>query len=201
MRWFLYLSLFLIFFKNLYGGRIIQLKDFLCGCEYCETVNAGEPLDIGRHMIMCYSWRDSTMKTMQVMEAMKKEKELTDKYGIPIEETLPSYAVPNRKDIQAKEIIVEEPKTIHNDYSWKEDDLHGWSYSTTAQHILNHEGWIYSENLEWIWSFGEERNFVYSMDYGWLYAMRFKSYRILYWYDKRIWMLASSFPLKHLKHL
>ena len=88
----------LLFASSLLAKRYYpQVKDFLCGCDYCETVHAGEPLDIGYHMMHCHSWRDSTLKTIRIMEQMKKEKELKDKYGIPIEDTLPSYAVPKKQ--------------------------------------------------------------------------------------------------------
>ena len=69
----------LLFLANIsFAGRIIQLKDFLCGCEYCVTVPTQEPLDIGRHMIMCHSSREATLKTLAIMEATKKPK-LEDK--------------------------------------------------------------------------------------------------------------------------
>ena len=176
-----------------YARYVIQLKDFLCGCEHCETVSTSEPLDIGRHMISCHSWRDSTLKTMRIMEQMKKEKELEDQYGIPIEDTLPSYAVPKKEEKKVEEKISEEPKTIHNDHKWREHDLHGWNYSATAQNLPNSEGWIYREDLEWVWTFSEKENFLYSIDYGWFYAMRYKDHRLLYWYDRRYWHLANDF--------
>ena len=176
-----------------YARYVIQLKDFLCGCEHCETVSTSEPLDIGRHMIMCHSWRESTMKTIRIMEQMKKEKELEDQYGIPIEDTLPTYSVPKKQETKVEEKILEEPKTIHNDHTWREHDLHGWNYSATAQNLPNSEGWIYREDLEWVWTFSEKENFLYSVDYGWFYAMKYQNYRLLYWYDRRYWLLANDF--------
>jgi len=177
-----------------YARYVIQLKDFLCGCDHCETVSTSEPLDIGRHMIMCHSWRESTMKTIRIMEQMKKEKELEDQYGIPIEDTLPTYHVPKKNEkSQVEENFSEEPKTIHNDHTWREHDIHGWNYSATAQNLPNSEGWIYREDLKWVWTFSEKENFLYSMDYGWFYAMRYKDHRLLYWYDRKYWLLASDF--------
>ena len=183
----------LVFPCIVYARTIIQLKDFLCGCEYCETVSTSEPLDIGRHMIRCHSWRDATLKTMNIMEQMKKEKELEDKYGIPIEDTLPSYAVPKKQEKKVEEIFSEEPKTIHNDHTWREHDLHGWNYSATAQNLPNSEGWIYREDIKWVWTFSEKENFLYSIDYGWFYAMRYQNHRLLYWYDRKYWLLANEF--------
>ena len=172
---------------------IVQLKDFLCDCEYCETVSTSEPLDIGRHMISCHSWRDATIKTMRIMEQMKKEKELEDQSGIPIEDTLPALVVPKKRETKIEEKITEKPKTIHNDHTWREHDLHGWNYSATAQNLPNSEGWIYREDIKWVWTFSEEENFLYSIDYGWFYAMRYQNYRLLYWYDRRYWLLAETF--------
>ncbi len=189
----LFLVLFLLLVSTASAAYVIQLKDFLCGCEYCETVSTSEPLDIGRHMISCHSWRDATLKTMRIMEEMKKEKELEDQYGIPIEDTLPSYAVPKKKETKVEENFSEEPKTIHNDHEWRQDDLHGWNYSATAQSLPNSEGWIYREDLEWVWKFSEKENFLYSIDHGWFYATKYKEYRLLYWYDRRYWLLANDF--------
>ena len=184
----------LLFASSLLAKRYYpQVKDFLCGCDYCETVHAGEPLDIGYHMMHCHSWRDSTLKTIRIMEQMKKEKELKDKYGIPIEDTLPSYAVPKKQEKKVEEIFSEEPKTIHNDHTWREHDLHGWNYSATAQNLPNSEGWIYREDIKWVWIFSENENFLYSIDYGWFYAMRYQNHRLLYWYDRRYWLLANDF--------
>ena len=183
----------LVFPCIVYARTIIQLKDFLCGCEYCETVQTGEPLDIGRHLLSCHSWRQSTINTMNIMEQMKKEKELDDQYGIPIEDTLPMYSVPKKQEKKVEEIFSEEPKTIHNDHTWREHDLHGWNYSATAQNLPNSEGWIYREDIKWVWTFSEKENFLFSIDYGWFYAMRYQNHRLLYWYDRRYWLLANDF--------
>lgn len=191
---FLLITVALLIMPNFaYARTAIQLKDFLCGCEHCETVSKSEPLDIGRHLISCHSWRDATLKTMRIMEQMKKEKELEDQYGIPIEDTLPSYAVPKKQETKIEEIFSEEPKTIHNDHTWREHDLHGWNYSATAQNLPNSEGWIYREDIKWVWTFSDKENFLYSIDYGWFYAMRYQNYRLLYWYDRRYWLLANDF--------
>ena len=62
---------------NLFAGRYYpQVKDFICGCEYCETVHVGQPLDIGYHMMHCHSWRESTLKTMKIMELMIFQRDL-----------------------------------------------------------------------------------------------------------------------------
>ena len=127
------------------------------------------------------------------MQEMKQQK-LNDKHGIPIEDTLPKFNIPNKNDIpEVEEKILEEPKTIHNDYEWRTHELHGWNYSASAQHILNNEGWIYREDIKWVWTFSEKKNFLYSVDYGWFYAMSYNNHRLLYWYDRKYWLLANDF--------
>lgn len=116
------------------------------------------------------------------MEEMKRG----DKNGTPIEDTLPTYRVPNKTDAPTAE-------TIRNDYKWREHEIHGHVFSTTAQHVLNDEGWIYRDDLEWVWVFGSDQSFLYSVDYGWFYAMAYRSHRLLYWYDRRYWLLAGEF--------
>jgi hypothetical protein len=170
-------------------SAIVQIQDFLCGCEYCVTVNTSEPLQVGRHMIMCHSWRESTMKTFQIMQEMKQQK-LNNEKGIPIEETLPNIDIPQRDD---PPIVKSEPQTIHNDYQWRVHEDHGWTYSTTSQHTLNIEGWLYREDLKWVWLFGDDREFMYSVGHGWFYSLNHNNHRLLYWYDRRYWLLASDF--------
>lgn len=173
-----------------HAGTIVQIKDFLCGCDYCVTVNTSEPLDVSRHMIMCHSWRDATMKTMKIMEEMKQQK-IDDMQGEHIQDTLPTFKVPERND--STPIVKSEPQTIHNDYQWRAHEDHGWTYSTTSQHTLNFEGWLYREDLKWVWLFGDDREFMYSVEHGWFYALRHNNHRLLYWYDRKYWLLANDF--------
>ena len=77
--------IFILFFflnLNLRARYAPQIKDFLCGCDYCETVLPGEPLVIGRHMIMCDSWRESTMNTFRIMQEMKQQKSAANEYDV-----------------------------------------------------------------------------------------------------------------------
>ena len=178
---YLFASIVFLCFYKLEAGRIIQLKDFLCGCEYCNTVPTGEPLDIGRHMIMCHSWRDATLKTMEIMEQMKK----------------PDVKIEKREEQTKNKIIREEADehvNIYNDYMWRQENiLHGWSYSTTHQTFSLEDMWLYLEDFGWTWTFGQEKAFLYTEHNGWIYLMLYKNTRILYWYDRRIWMTVSRF--------
>ena len=173
-----------------------QVKDFLCGCDYCETVHAGEPLDIGYHMMNCHSWRKSMIKTMKMMEESKP-----DPFGIPVRDTLPDYSKKNfseePKNVHKVDTTIKEPQLSiiddpYNDYEWRYIDNHGWTYSTTIQSTSN-DTWIYREDLGWVFSFGFEQNFLYSEDHGWFYTMRYNDLNILYWYDRRYWLYAHDF--------
>ena len=173
-----YVLVFLLLIIKTKAGTIIQLKDFLCGCEYCVTVPTQEPLDIGRHMIMCHSWRDATLKTMKIMEQMKKPE-------IKIKKR---EEKPDNKKIKEQ---LDEHVDIYNDYKWRKDEAYGWTYSTTYQTMNLKDMWRYLEDLGWVWSFGREKKFLYSENHGWIYNTIYKSKRVLYFYDRRIWMLAS----------
>ena len=187
----------LLIVGNLFGGRYYpQIEDFLCGCDYCETVHAGEPLDIGYHMMNCHSWRKSMIKTMKMMEESKP-----DPFGIPVRDTLPDYSKKNfseePKNVHKVDTNIKEPKLSviddpYNDYEWRYIDNHGWTYSTTIQSTSN-DTWIYREDLGWVFSFGVEQNFLYSEDHGWFYTMRYNDLNILYWYDRRYWLYAHDF--------
>ena len=152
------------------------MKDFLCGCEYCITVNQGEPLDISSHMIRCHSWKKGMQKTMEIMQRTKK---------------------PNVKVIKKEKEIIKTNKDSHvdiyNDYKWNKDEAYGWTYSTTYQDMNLRDMWRYLDDLGWVWIFGREKNFLYSEKYGWLYLMRYQGSRIAYWYDRRIWSLLRNF--------
>ncbi len=178
---YLFASIVFLSFYKLEAGRIVQLVDFLCGCEYCETINPTEPLDIGRHFITCHSWRDATLKTMEIMEQMKK----------------PDVKIEKREEQTKNKIIREEADehvNIYNDYMWRQESiLHGWSYSTTHQAFSLEDMWLYLEDFGWTWTFGQEKAFLYTEHNGWIYLMLYKNTRILYWYDRRIWMTVSRF--------
>ena len=127
------------------------------------------------------------------MQEIQQQK-LNDKHGIPIENTLPTYSVPSKhEETVIEENFSQKPKTIHNDHVWRVHDLHGWNYSATAQNLPNSEGWIYREDLKWVWKFAEKEKFLYSVDFGWFYTMRYRSYKLLYWYDRKYWLMASDF--------
>ena len=172
-----------------------QIEDFLCGCDYCETVNPSEPLDIGYHMMQHQAWRDGLIKTMDLMNRKP------DPFGIPVRDTLPDYSRKNfseePKNVHKVDTTIKEPKLSiiddpYNDYEWRYIDNHGWTYSTTIQ-STTHDTWIYREDLGWVFSFGIEANFLYSEEHGWFYTMQYNDRNILYWYDRRYWLYAHDF--------
>ena len=182
---------------NLFASRYYpQIEDFLCGCNYCESVNKHEPLDIGYHMTRCHTWSKSMQKTMKIMEERKP-----DPFGIPARDMLPD---PSRKNFSEEpnnvhkvDTTLKEPKLEiiydpYDDYEWRYIDNHGWTYSTTIQ-SSTHDTWIYREDLGWVFSFGIEANFLYSEEYGWFYSMWYNDRYILYWYDRRYWLYAHDF--------
>ena len=187
----------LVIVCNLFAGRYYpQVTDFLCGCDYCETVLPGEPLDIGYHMMRCHSWRKSMLKTMKIMQESKP-----DPFGIPVRDTLPDYSRKNFSEepnnVHKVDTNIKEPKLSiiddpYNDYEWRYIDNHGWTYSTTIQSTTN-DTWIYREDLGWVFSFGVEQNFLYSEEHGWFYTMRYNDRNVLYWYDRRYWLYAHDF--------
>ena len=175
-----------------------QMKDFLCGCEYCETVDTGEPLDIGGHMIRCHSWRKGMQKTMELMLQSQAKldaptHQITDQPKIEIEIRAEQ---PNEIEENFLGETLDNVDNPYSDYTWKETELHGWAYATTNQVNFNKDQWIHLEDLGWVWSMANPRNFTYSYDYGWIYTILYQKTRVLYWYDRRRWLLAKDFRKK-----
>jgi hypothetical protein len=77
-------------------------------------------------------------------------------------------------------------------YSWVEDDLYGWTYSSRAEINIELDKWVYLQNLGWVWSPSFNKSFIYSYIYGWIYVKRYLNYRVGYLYDRRIWNLLSN---------
>ena len=178
--------LMMLSLKLTYGEIGIQMNDLLCGCEYCETVDKGFPLDIASHMIRCHSWRLAMQRTMELMrqtEQPKIEVEIRAEEPKKIEENFLGENLTNEID-------------PYKDYTWKETELHGWAYATTNQVNFNKDQWIHLEDLGWVWSMANPRNFTYSYDYGWIYTILYRNSRVLYWYDRRMWLLAKDFRKK-----
>lgn len=171
--------MFLIFTWWCDARTIIQLKDFLCGCEYCETVSTSEPLDIGRHMIMCHSWRDATLKTMRIMEEMRQAE---------IKQPEPTIEVP---EIIEQSSTRTDPETGIT-YDWQHNDQFGMVFADVGNVRLDADQWLYLEHVEWVWMMGGQRDFLFSYDHGWLYTRDYFGYKIYYWYDRRIWCLSRD---------
>ena len=190
--------LMMLSLKLTYGQVGPQMKDFLCGCEYCETVDTGEPLDIGGHMIRCHSWRKGMQKTMELMrqsqgnvnETMHQNQGIPDQPKIEVETRTEQPAI---EENFSWENLTNEIDP-YKDYTWKETELHGWAYATTNQVNFNKDQWIHLEDLGWVWSMANARNFTYSYDYGWIYTILHQNTRVLYWYDRRYWLLPTDFP-------
>ena len=77
-------------------------------------------------------------------------------------------------------------------HEWSQDNEGVWTYSDEV-YLLNNDGWIYREDLGWLWSFNK-KTFLYSEHHGWLYNYLFNKYKIYYWYDRRRWIRPSELP-------
>ena len=151
------------------------MSDFLCGCSYCVTVDRGFPLDIANHMIRCHSWRKGMVKAIELMN----------------QTPVPEIVVKKREDINPKEVEYNDVSPCI-DYSWVETDLYGWSYIAPGQELFHRDEWVYLEDLKWVWLIAELEGYLYSYEYGWLYNTIYQRQRVIYWYDRRIWILSSS---------
>jgi hypothetical protein len=66
---------------------------------------------------------------------------------------------------------------------------------------------LYREDLGWVWTYTESRNFLYSEQYGWFYTMRYNDRNLLYYYDRRYWLYAYDLwwkkwhPMIHSKQI
>jgi hypothetical protein len=160
-----------------------QMKDFLCGCDYCETVDTGFPLDISSHMIRCHRWSKGMQKTMELMrqlEQSKVEPEIHAEEPTGIEKSFSGENLADEID-------------PYKNYAWKETELHGWVYATTNQANFNTDQWIHLKDLGWVWSIANPRNLTYSYDYGWLYTILHQNSRVLYWYNRERWIFPKNF--------
>ena len=110
----------LLIFTNILFSRISpQMSDFLCGCEYCETVDRHSPLNVGYHFSRCYSWKDSWAKSRQAMIDSQKPD-----VGIPVKDTLPDHSRKifgennnddNSNNIHKKDTTLKEPWPFYAD--------------------------------------------------------------------------------------
>jgi hypothetical protein len=181
MKALYFLSLFLIFQPTL-ASSIVQLKDFLCGCAYCNTVSRHEPLDIGSHMIRCHSWQKGLQKTMEMMRQTKK----------------PQIEIKKRAEAPPpppKVIHSPKPLNLRTDYKWRLNPTHGWVYASTYQVVTSRSCWIYREDLRWVWLFGSQNRFMYSDTYGWFYNSTYLNRRVIYYYEQRRWTVPSALKI------
>jgi hypothetical protein len=171
----------LILTSSCIGKGIIQIRDFLCGCDYCETVDTGQPMHIGDHMIRCHSWRKGMAKTIELMNKTRKP-ELQDRNETQIEL--------NKAEENLK--IMNEIEPNKRKHEWVQDNEGEWTFSD-ENYLLNNNGWLYKESMGWIWSFNK-KIFLYSENYGWLYNYSFNNQKIHYWYNRRKWISPKKLP-------
>jgi hypothetical protein len=179
MRWVLVLLYFLIQLRS--EAYTPQMKDFLCGCEYCVTVNRGEPLDIASHFMRCHSWRKGMQETIDMMRKSQVPE-------VRVEEL-------QKKEKRKEEDFTDEDKRdpSFGSYSWEEDELYGWIFSDFDGMSLNMDRWIYLEFLGWSWAPAFDKRLVYSYEYQWIYIDFYLNNRIIYWYDRRRWLKLKDF--------
>lgn len=151
-----------------------QLKDFLCGCDYCVTIPTQQPLDIGKHMIMCHSWKEATLKTMNVMRQLKQESLNLEK---------------KTSQLEQPDVIRSIQDSITSTYTWTSHEIYGSVYSDPTQLSGSVDQWIYTKDFKWVWSVADMENFLYSYEYGWLYVTKYQQFRIIYFYEKKQWIL------------
>jgi hypothetical protein len=111
---------------------------------------------------------------MKIMEELKRER--TAK-----EEEMKRHELARKEAIRSQQELI-------TTYTWKEDELLGHVYSSSLRAI---DQWVYTEDFEWVWTISELENFLYSYEYGWLYITKYQCSRVVYWYDKRLWILPS----------
>ena len=156
------------------SSTIIQVKDFLCGCDYCNTVNAQEPLDISGHMIRCHSWKKSMEKTMEIMNQTEKPKIIKkEEQNNSLQNEIANYLESNNLN-----------------HEWSNDIDGSWVYLNNDSISQGLDSWLYREDLGWIWAFNKNQ-FLFSERYGWLLNYSVARRRVFYWYDRRIWIFPK----------
>ena len=159
-----------------FSNTIVQMKDFLCGCDHCVTVPTGEPLDIASHLILCHETRAGMLKTIEIMNRTKKPK-------------LPK--LPKINKTETNKTMNKHLKQNKENFSWNKDAYGDWQYSNQINHFNSTDSWVYKPNIGWLWSFNKNK-FLYSEKFGWLYNQVVNNKKIFYWYDRRKWILSRD---------
>ena len=130
----------------------------------------------------------------KTIEEMKKTKK--PNFEIPAAELLPKLKKKKQnlhkkptENVEPKLSIIKDP---YKHYEWRYLNEYGWVYSTQNQ-IDQNKGWIFREDLGWVWRMEDYPSFIYSEKYGWFYCDNYMNRNILYWYDRRYWLLAHDF--------
>lgn len=111
------------------------------------------------------------------MEEMKREKAAK-------EEELKKRELAHKEDLRIQQELI-------TTYTWMEDELLGTVYSSPEPYSKSVDRWIYTEDFLWVWTPADLENFLYSYEYGWLYVTKYQWFRVVYWYDRRLWTLPS----------
>lgn len=147
-----------------------SIKDFLCGCDYCKTVNPSEPLGVATHYAKCESLRKNQIIKKLIQAKNKKD-------------ILSPTQQKQNKSISLHEQLTQtqqEKRKLEKKIEEKNNFISMLQQSSSF--FIN--GWIYEPNhFNWIYVSKTFAPYIYSEELGWIFIKK----EYYYIYDKSQW--------------
>lgn len=161
---------FLVFLFHQVTCLGYSVKDFLCGCDYCNTINPSQPLSIATHHMNCESFKkNSIMKKLTEAQGKKNVMQSTQP------ESIKSLSL---HDQLAKS--QHEKRNLEKKIQEKNNFISMLQQSSSS--FIN--GWIYEpKHFRWIYVSKTFAPYIYSEELGWIFIKK----EYYYVYDKSQW--------------
>lgn len=163
----LYFLVFLFYQSTCLGYSV---KDFLCGCNYCNTINPSQPLSIATHHMNCESFKKNSIMR-KLIEAQGKKNVMQSTQP----ESIKSLSL---HDQLAKS--QQEKRNLEKKIQEKNNFISMLQQSSSS--FIN--GWIYEpKHFRWIYVSKTFAPYIYSEELGWIFIKK----EYYYVYDKSQW--------------
>jgi len=150
---------FLVFLFHQVTCLGYSVKDFLCGCDYCNTINPSQPLSIATHHMNCESFKkNKIMKKLMQAQSKKSTMQSTQPEQIKSMSLHDQLSKSQQEKLNLEKKIQEKNNFIS-------------MLQQSSKSFIN--GWIYEpEHFRWIYVSKSFAPYIYSEELGWIFIKK-----------------------------
>ena len=172
---FIKLLILLISSSSLLKG-LVSIQDFLCGCDYCDSVSLSQPLQLPLHYQKCEESRNK--KKQEYKNKINNQNSVYNDNSV-------SQAIDNNKTISESSNKGIQEKQSNN----KNNKTQDYQIENYYDFSINHPfiGWVWIESLGWIYCDPQHEPYYYSEKRGWFLYKKHTNPIVLYEFNSQSW--------------